>query len=89
MGTTSARISREVLALVEEALAVHLIGLCQAADIRGAEGLGSTRPVYELVRSVSAYVETDRELEEDISSVLALIRSRQITGSVTELFSNG
>ena len=88
MGTTSARISREVLALVEEALAVHLIGLCQAADIRGAKGLGRTRPVYELVRSVSAYVETDRELEEDISSVLALIRSRRITGSVSGLLSN-
>lgn len=88
MGTTSARISREVLALVEEALAVHLIGLCQAADIRGAKGLGRTRPVYELVRSVSAYVETDRELEQDISSVLALIRSRRITGSVSGLLSN-
>lgn len=88
LGTTSARISREVLVLVEEALAVHLIGLCQAADIRGPEGLGGTRPVYDLVRSVSQYVETDRELEEDISAVLGLIRSRQITGSVAHLAIN-
>jgi len=83
MGTTSARISREVVALIEEALAVHLIGLCQAADIRGADGLGGTRPVYDLVRSVSSYVETDRELEDDISAVLGLIRSHQVTDCVT------
>lgn len=88
MGATSARISREVLALVEEALAVHLIGLCQAADMRGAEGLGGTRPVYDLVRSVSPYVKTDRELEEDISSVLNLIRSHQITRCVENLLGN-
>lgn len=84
MGATSARASRDVVRLVEEALAVHLIGLCQAADIRGADKLGRTRPVYDLVRSVSARVERDRELEEDISAVVELIRSRSVTGSVAD-----
>lgn len=84
MGATSSRTSRDVLALIEETLAVHLIGLCQAADIRGADGLGATRPVYDLVRTVSAYVETDRELEEDISAVLRLIRTREVTGCVAQ-----
>lgn len=85
MGATSARISREVLSLVEEALAVHLIGLCQAADIRGPEGLGGTKAVYQLVRTVSSYVESDRELEEDISAVLDLIRSHQLSHCVEDL----
>lgn len=88
MGATSARISREVLNLIEEALAVHLIGLCQAADMRGPEGLGGTKPIYNLVRSVSPYVETDRELETDISAVLDLIRSHQITRCVEDLLTD-
>lgn len=84
MGATSARITAEVVELVEEALAVHLITLCQAVDIRGAEQLGATRPVYELVRSVSRFVDVDRELEEDISAVLDLMRSDRLTGVVAD-----
>lgn len=82
MGATAARRTRDVVRLVQETLAVHLIGLCQAADLRGAEGLGRTRPVYDLVRSVSAFVDTDRELEDDIEAVLGLIRSGAISTAV-------
>lgn len=84
MGATSARITRDVVALAEDCLAVHLITLCQAIDIRGAEGLGRTRAVYDLVRTISAYVDTDRELEEDIDAVLGLIRSGAITACVAD-----
>lgn len=84
MGATSARITRDVVALVEECLAVHLVTLCQAIDIRGAKDLGRTRAVYDLVRTVSAYVDTDRELEEDIAAVLDLIRTGAITRSVVD-----
>lgn len=84
MGATSARITRDVVGLVEEALAVHIITLCQAVEIRGAQGLGHTRPVYDLVRSVSPYMEKDRELEEDISAVLDLIRSGELAATVAE-----
>ena len=89
MGATSARRTRDVVHLVQETLAVHLIGLCQAADLRGADGLGRTRAVYDLVRSVSRFVDTDRELEEDIDAVLGLIRSGQITGAVREAWEDG
>ncbi|MDA8071781.1 MAG: aromatic amino acid ammonia-lyase, partial [Actinomycetota bacterium] len=84
MGATSARITRDVVALVEEALAVHLITLCQAIDIRGADGLGRTRAAYDLVRTVTTYVDKDRELEEDIAAVLGLIRSGALTTSVAD-----
>lgn len=72
------------MALVEEALAVHLITLCQAIDIRGADGLGRTRAAYDLVRTVTTYVDKDRELEEDIAAVLGLIRSGALTTSVAD-----
>ncbi len=86
MGATAARKTRDVIRLAEEALAVHLIGLCQAADLRGADKLGRTQAVYEEVRKVSPFVERDRELEQDIENVVALIRSRAITRAVADVF---
>lgn len=86
MAATAARQAREVVGLVQEVAAIHLIVLCQAADRRGAENLGpGTRKVYDAVRSVSAYVEEDRELREDIQKVVALIQS----GALPEIIEQG
>jgi len=61
MGATAARQAREVVGLVERATAIHLLILCQAADLRGADKLGKgTRRVYDAVRHVSPYLERDR-----------------------------
>jgi len=78
MATIAARRTRDVVRLTEEVLACHLLALCQAADLRGAELLGMTRLVYERVREVSPPVTSDRELEDDVSAVAQLIRSRQL-----------
>lgn len=75
-GAVAARSARDVIELAERCCAIHLLGACQAADLRGPERLApGTRAAYESVRSVSAFVERDRPLQEDIYAVAALIRS--------------
>jgi len=74
MGSIAARRTRDVVRLTESVIAIHLLALCQAADLRGPEYLGSTRSVYDRVRSVSAGVQSDRELDGDIAAVAGLVR---------------
>ncbi len=81
MGATAARHARDVVTLVEKVAAIHLIALCQAADLRGAGQLGTgTRAVYQQVRSRVAPLESDRPMQDDITAVLALIHSGALVG---------
>ena len=76
MGTIAARDARSIVELVETICAIHLLALCQAADLRGAERLGrGTAAAYRLVRTVSPFVGHDRRLDGDVAAVLGLIRS--------------
>jgi phenylalanine ammonia-lyase len=74
MATIAARRTRDAIRLTERVMAIHLLALCQAADLRGRDLLGRTRSAYDRVRSVSPPLESDRELDKDIESVVALIR---------------
>jgi histidine ammonia-lyase/phenylalanine ammonia-lyase len=83
MGAAAARQAREVVGLTQTVAAIHLLILCQAADLRGANRLGSgSRRVYEAVRAVSPFVEGDRELRADIERVVALIASGQLSRNI-------
>jgi histidine ammonia-lyase/phenylalanine ammonia-lyase len=74
MGATAARALRDVVALVEKVAVIHLIALCQAADLRGADGLGRTRVVYDRVRAVVPFMTTDRPFAGDVAVILARLR---------------
>jgi len=75
MGAAAARTARDVIEIAERCCAIHLLGACQAADLRGADRLGSgTRRAYDAVRGVSPFVERDRALQADIMAVAGLIR---------------
>jgi histidine ammonia-lyase/phenylalanine ammonia-lyase len=78
MAMTAARQARDVVEIAERCAAMQLLACCQAADLRGADGLGRTRVVYERVRSVSEMVDQDRELQKDIEGVTELLRSGQL-----------
>lgn len=83
MGTIAARDARSVAGLVAEVAAIHLLALCQAADLRGVDRLsGATRAAYEEVRAVSPFVDGDRPLDQDIEAVAHLIRSGTIRKAV-------
>jgi histidine ammonia-lyase len=73
MGATAARQARDVVALTEKVAVIHLLALCQAADLRGADKLGRTRAVYDRVRAEVPFVDTDREMADDIARVLDLL----------------
>src|ERR1039458_4263510 len=82
MGATAARQARDVVGLVEKVAAIHLIALCQAADLRGAEGLGRTRAIYDLVRREVPFLEADRPMEGDIATVLDLLHDGALTAAL-------
>lgn len=84
MGSTAARSARDVVALTEKVAAIHLVALCQAADLRGAEKLGRTRAIYDRVRASVAFTDTDREMADDIASVVAMLRDGRLLDGVVD-----
>lgn len=85
MGTIAARDARSVVELVREAAAIHLIALCQAADLRGLEHLSpATAAAHAVVRKLSPFLERDRPMEADVDRVAEAIRSTELRRAVTE-----
>ncbi|MER7846880.1 aromatic amino acid ammonia-lyase [Kitasatospora sp. NPDC096077] len=79
MGTIAARDARTVVELVRQTAAIHLLALCQAADLRGVERLsGQTAAVHAAVRAVSPVMTGDRGMERDIRLVTELIGSGRL-----------
>lgn len=76
MGTIAARHARTTTELTSEVAAIHLLALCQAADLVGTSQLGhATSVVYEYVRSKCPPVDRDRPLDAEIALIGHLIRS--------------
>ncbi|MFJ4183926.1 histidine ammonia-lyase [Kitasatospora sp. NPDC089509] len=85
MGTIAARDARSVVELVQRIAAVHLIALCQAADLRGLDELsGPTRAAYDAVREVCAFLDSDRPMDTAIEQVAGLIHSGALRGVVEQ-----
>jgi len=82
MGATAARQARDVVELVEKVAAIHVIALCQAADLRGPEKLGRTRIVYDRVRSKVARLDIDRPMANDIAKVVDMARDGTLTAGL-------
>ncbi|MFJ5260143.1 histidine ammonia-lyase [Streptomyces sp. NPDC088387] len=83
MGTIAARDARSVVELVQRIAAIHLIALCQAADLRGVGRLSApTLAAYGAVRNVCEFLDRDRPLDTDIERVVTLIRSGELRGVV-------
>jgi histidine ammonia-lyase/phenylalanine ammonia-lyase len=82
MGATAARQARDVVALTEKVAAIHLLALCQAADLRGVDGLGATRAIYDRIRAVSPPLESDREMAGDIALVVGLLHDGTLTAEL-------
>jgi histidine ammonia-lyase len=75
MGTIAARDARSVVELVQRIAAIHLLALCQAADLRGLDKLSKpTTAAYDAVRNVSRFVDGDRPMHADVEHVTTLIR---------------
>lgn len=85
MGTIAARHARTVVGLASQVTAIHLIALCQGADLVGVEQLcGTTRTAHTYVRELSPLLSTDRPLDEEIESVAALLRAGDLRRAVEQ-----
>ena len=85
MGTIAARHASTVVGLAGQVTAIHLLALCQGADLVGVEQLcGTTRTAHAQVRKRSPLLSTDRPLDEEIESVAALLRAGDLRRAVEQ-----
>ena len=77
MGCTAAKMTRATLPLLWKLVAIEALAVAQAADLHKRKDVmgGDYRTLYDLVRSISPKLETDRPLFEDIQRVTALLQS--------------
>lgn len=74
MGTIAARHARTAVHLISEVTAIHLVALCQAADIIGAGELGPrTARAYGYLRDIVPFVQEDRPLDEEFQQTAKLL----------------
>ncbi|MGC4115643.1 MAG: aromatic amino acid ammonia-lyase [Myxococcales bacterium] len=79
MGTIAARDALRVLELTETALAIELLAVCQAAEIRGlGQRRARTREMHAAVREVVPPNTADRRQDLDIQAVLVLLREDRL-----------
>jgi phenylalanine ammonia-lyase len=80
LGMHSALTAMQMTTLLHDAVAITLITLCQAVDLRGgSEGLGKgCRAVYAHIRREVRFADRDRPLDGDIAKVRQLIKQRAI-----------
>jgi histidine ammonia-lyase len=89
MGSVAALHAREVLANVQQILAIELLCAAQALDLRMA-ALGGLRPgagvtdAMARVRAVVPHLERDREPGPDIAAATALVREGELAGLAGE-----
>ena len=79
MGCIAAKMTRGALPLVWKLAAIEALALAQAADLRGRKDVmgADYRRLYQLVRTVSPVLETDRPLAGDIQQLTALLQSEE------------
>lgn len=77
---TSAILAWQNLEVMRYSLAMTMIAVAQAVDLRGGPSLLAprTRPIYEFVRARVAYVEKERPLAPDIERIAASIAKGEV-----------
>ncbi|MCB9667137.1 MAG: aromatic amino acid lyase [Myxococcales bacterium] len=87
MGTIATRECLRIIELTETVAAIHLLGLCQALDLRGIDKCcsRSSRMHAAVRRAVPSHV-SDRRMDVDIAAVLDMLRNDQLPlGSLEDL----
>lgn len=74
MGTIAARKAHTISSNLEKILAVEMICMAQAIDIRGSERLGAgTRQIYRKIRQTTKPIDEDRPMYQDIENVVQIL----------------
>ncbi|MBV9166649.1 MAG: aromatic amino acid lyase [Solirubrobacterales bacterium] len=76
MGAIAARDARTIVELAQDIAAIHLIACCQALDLRGVDRRSPrTQEAVALVRERVPFLDGDRYMDEDIATVVEMIRA--------------
>lgn len=80
LGTHSALTAMDMVDLLKPVVAITLLAVAQAIDLRGGSGelAPGTRRIYDAIRSVSLFVDLDRPLDGDIERLGTVIHQRGI-----------
>jgi phenylalanine ammonia-lyase len=80
LGTHSALTAMDMVKLLKPVVAITLLAAAQGIDLRGGSvGMApGTRPIYNAIRSVSPFLDTDRPLDNEIEQLGNLIDQRGI-----------
>ena len=85
MGPISARKAREIIKNVEIILAIEAITACQAIDLHAPlKPSFKLKKVYNVVRTVSKYMTSDRAMSKEIEQVAQLIRQGALVRSIEQ-----
>ncbi len=85
MGPIAARGARSINANVANILAIELLAACQGIDLLGPLKPNKTlATIYDMVRSVSPSMDTDRSLSQDIKQVSHLILQGELSACINK-----
>ncbi|MFT6398236.1 MAG: histidine ammonia-lyase [Bradymonadia bacterium] len=79
MATMAARDFVRVAELTEQVMAMLVLAVCQAADLRGGPKTAAAKALHTAVRSVVPRLVKDRRMDHDVAAVVALIRADGLT----------
>lgn len=82
MGTIAARDAVRIVELTEQVLAIVLLAVVQAIDLRVREGracLPRSLALRDAVRGVAGFCEADRRMDRDIEALVSAIRRDALT----------
>jgi phenylalanine ammonia-lyase len=83
MGLMAARDATAIIELVQQVVAIHLLALCQALDLRGTAAMSPlTTATYRLIRSRVPFSNGDHRMDHDIKQVVELIRASALQEAV-------
>ena len=74
LGVHAARDCAQVIELTEKIVAMQLIALAQAVEIRGADRLGHTRRAFDFVRERVPYMTEDMRFDKPIQRIVQAFR---------------
>jgi len=79
MGTTAALNFKRTLPDLDNMLAIAFMGLAQAVDIRGHEGISpQLEKIYKKIRSVIPPLVEDRRMDIEIVKVVEMIKNGEL-----------
>jgi histidine ammonia-lyase len=81
MATTAARDLIRVLELSEQVVAIGLLAVCQAHDLRGVPSSDRIGAIRATIRSAVPVLREDRRMDLDIQAVLELLRTDALATS--------